>query len=314
MELIIRSKRTEAEGIVSLELAAPNAAPLPCFTAGAHIDVSLGNGLTRSYSLVNDQSERDRYVIAVNKDPASRGGSRFVHESLQVGQSFNVSEPRNHFPLVESVSHVVFVAGGIGITPLLSMIRRLTLLGQTWTLHYSARTRAKCAYVNELIEIDGGRRAVHFHFVDECDGRLPDMNAVLASVPLDAHLYCCGPAPMLHAFERAAAMRPPDNIHVEYFTAQQEAAVAGGFTVELARTGRSLRVEAGNSILDVLLVNGIDIGHACREGVCGACQTRVLEGIPDHRDSYLTPREKASCDSIMLCCSGSVSDKLVLDL
>jgi ferredoxin-NADP reductase len=314
MELIIRSKRTEAEDIVSLELAAPGAAPLPTFTAGAHIDVSLRNGLTRSYSLLNDQSERNRYVIAVNRDPSSRGGSRFVHESLQVGQSINVSAPRNHFPLVESAQHVLFIAGGIGVTPLLSMIRRLNTLGLAWTLHYSARTRAKCAYINELIEIDRGRGAVHFHFVDECDGRLPDMDALLAGAPQDAHLYCCGPAPMLHAFERATTKRPPDKVHVEYFTAQQDAAVAGGFTVELARSGRSLRVEPGKSILDVLLANGMDVGHACREGVCGACQTRVLGGTPDHRDSYLSPREKTSCDSIMLCCSGSVSDKLVLDL
>lgn len=314
MELIIRSKRTEAEDIVSLELSAPDAAPLPAFTAGAHIDVSLDNGLTRSYSLVNAPSERHRYVIAVNRDPASRGGSRFVHDCLRVGQSIKVSAPRNHFPLVETARHVTFIAGGIGVTPLLSMIRRLDMLGLAWSLHYSARTRAKCAYIDELVALDRSRGAVHFHFVDECGGRLPDMDTLAAAAPPDAHLYCCGPAPMLHAFERATASRASETVHVEYFTAQQDAALAGGFTVELARSGRSLRVEPGYSILDVLLANGMDIGHACREGVCGACQTRVLEGTPDHRDSYLSPREKTACDSIMLCCSGSVSDKLVLDL
>ncbi|RJG10734.1 PDR/VanB family oxidoreductase [Massilia cavernae] len=314
MELLIRSMKSQAEDIVSLELVSPSGEPLPAFSAGAHIDLVLGNGLTRSYSLVNDQSERDRYVIAVNKDPSSRGGSRYVHETLRARQSIEVSAPRNHFPLVEDAPQVVFIAGGIGVTPLLCMIRRLDALGRPWKLFYSARSRRKCAYLTELLDLDRDRGNVRFHFVDECDGRLPDMGTLVAPVPGDAHLYCCGPSPMLNAFERATAARPAENVHVEYFSAQQEAVVSGGFTVVLARSRREVRVEPGNSILDALLGDGVDVGHACKEGVCGACQTKVLDGVPDHRDSYLTSREKNAGDTIMLCCSGSVSDTLVLDL
>lgn len=314
MELRIHSMTAEAEDIVSLELVSPTAVALPVFSAGAHIDLSLGNGLIRSYSLVNDQSERHRYVIAVNKDAASRGGSRYIHETLQVGQSIDVSAPHNHFPLIEDAPHTVFIAGGIGVTPLLSMIRRLEALGRPWQLHYTARSRRKCAYLEQLAQLDKSRGAVHLHFVDESDGRLLDIDALVVPVPKEAHLYCCGPSPMLQSFERATAARPPQHVHVEYFSAQQEAAVTGGFTVVLARSRRALRVEPGKSILDVLLANGLDVGHACREGVCGACQTKVLEGIPDHRDSYLSAREKSSGDSIMLCCSGSASETLVLDL
>ncbi|WP_020655765.1 PDR/VanB family oxidoreductase [Massilia niastensis] len=314
MQLIIRSKTTEAEDIVSLELAAPDGSALPAFTAGAHIDLSLGKGLVRSYSLVNDPAERHRYVVAVNRDPASRGGSRHVHEALRAGQALEVSAPRNHFPLVEDAPHVVLIAGGIGITPLLCMIRRLNALGRAWTLHYSARTRAKAAYLGVLRELAEPCGRLDFHVVDECGGRLPDLAALVGASPAGAHLYCCGPVPMLHAFEEAASLRPPGTVHVEYFSAQQDAALAGGFEVVLARSGRSLRIQPGASILDALLADGLDVGHACKEGVCGACQTRVLEGTPDHRDSYLSPREKSAGDAIMLCCSGCTSEKLVLDL
>jgi ferredoxin-NADP reductase len=314
MQLIIRSKTAEAEDIVSLELVAPDGAALPAFTAGAHIDLSLGKGLVRSYSLVNDPAQTDRYVVAVNLDPASRGGSRCIHETLQAGQPVEVSAPRNHFPLVEDAPHVVLIAGGIGITPLLCMIRRLNALGRHWTLHYSARSRAKAAYLGALRELAEPFGRLDFHFVNECGGRLPDLAALVGASPAGSHLYCCGPAPMLHAFEAAAAGRAAGTVHVEYFSAQQDAATAGGFEVMLARSGRSLRIQPGESILDALLADGVDVGHACKEGVCGACQTRVLEGVPDHRDAYLSPREKSAGDSIMLCCSGCSSETLVLDL
>ncbi|MHA4871863.1 PDR/VanB family oxidoreductase [Duganella sp. PWIR1] len=315
MQLIIRSIDTPAEDIVALELAARDGGALPAFTAGAHIDLHLAPGLVRSYSLLNDPAERLRYVVAVNKDPASRGGSRHVHESLRAGQVITVSEPRNHFPLVEDAPLVALVAGGIGITPLLSMIRRLAALGRPWRLFYSARTRAKCAYIKEIMALaEQSRGIVELYVVDERAGAVPDIAAMVNTVALDAHLYCCGPLPMLQAFEKATAWRPAGHVHVEYFSASQEAAVAGGYDVVLQRSQRTLRIDAGKSILDVLLANGVDVSYACQEGVCGACQTRVLEGTPDHRDSYLSPREKSKGDTIMLCCSGSTADKLVLDL
>jgi vanillate O-demethylase ferredoxin subunit len=325
MHLSIRHIAVEAEDILSLELVAADGRELPAFTAGAHIDLHLDNAagpgqgqsqnLVRSYSLVNDPAERRRYVIAVNKDPASRGGSRCVHEQLKVGQTIEVGEPRNHFPLVEEAPLVVLIAGGIGITPLLSMIRRLEALRQPWKLFYSARSRAKCAYLKEVQALEAAQPGrVRLHFLDEASGQVPDLAAIVADVPPDAHLYCCGPVPMLQAFERAGAGRKPETVHVEYFSAQQEAATAGGFEVVLARSQQRLRVCSGQTILATLLGSGIDVPHACQEGVCGACQTPVLEGQPDHRDAFLTPREKEGGKTIMLCCSGARSQTLVLDL
>lgn len=315
MQLSIRSIAPEASDIISLELVSPSGAMLPPFTAGAHINLQLGNGLTRSYSLLNDPSERDRYVVAVNKDPESRGGSRYIHETLRQGQTLEVSEPRNNFPLVEDASLVVLIAGGIGITPLLGMIRRLESLGRPWKLVYNVRTRRKGAFLREvqaLEDLAPGR--VQLHIVDECGGDFIDMDALVQCFPTDAHLYCCGPAPLLQAFEQACTSRPADQIHVEYFSAQQEAAAAGGYDVVLSRSQRTFRIELGKSILNTLLEYGVEVSHACQEGVCGACQTKVIEGTPDHRDSFLTPREKSGGKTMMLCCSGSLSDTLVLDL
>lgn len=314
MQLTVHALATEAEDILSIELTAPGGEALPAFTAGAHVDLHLGNGLVRSYSLVNDPAERHRYVVAVNKDPSSRGGSRYIHESLRVGHALEVSEPRNNFKLVEDAPLVVLVAGGIGITPLLCMIRRLEALGRRWQLFYSARSRAKCAYLHQVLALDEkspGR--VHLHFLDEAGG-VPDLAAWVADVPAQAHLYCCGPGAMLQAFEAACASRPPETVHVEYFSAQQAAATDGGFEVVLAKAQRSFRIDAGKTILQVLLDGGMDVPHACQEGVCGACQTKVIEGTPDHRDAFLTPREKSLGNTIMLCCSGSKSDRLVLDI
>lgn len=313
MQLMIRSRRMEAEDVVSLELVDECGEPLPPFTAGAHIDLVLGNGCSRSYSLVNDPAERDRYVIAVNKDPASRGGSRYVHEVLQAGQSIEVRGPRNNFELVENAPLVVLFAGGIGVTPLRCMIQRMEALGRPWMLHYAARSRVRCAFLDEVAALEARHSGrVHLHFDDEAGGRPMDIAARIAASPADAHLYCCGPNPMMRAFEAATAGRPPETVHVEYFTAQHDAACAGGFQVVLARSQRTVFVKKGQSILDTLLDAGVDVANCCREGVCGTCQTTVIDGQPDHRDSYLTPPERKN--SMMVCCSGSLSDKLVLDL
>ncbi|MDD2610211.1 MAG: PDR/VanB family oxidoreductase [Giesbergeria sp.] len=314
MELTLRSITTEAQDIVSLELVSPRNEALPPFSAGAHIDLKLGNGLTRSYSLVNDPAETHRYVVAVNKDPASRGGSQYIHEQLRSGQSLEVSVPKNHFALVEDAPLVMLVGGGIGITPLYCMIQRLEALDKPWKLFYSARNRQKCAYLSQIMALEAkhpGR--VQLHFMDEAGG-VPDLKTILAAVPAAAHVYCCGPSAMLQAFEQATATRKPDTVHVEYFSAQQEAAVAGGYEVMLARSQRSFQIQPGKTILDVLLAHGVAMSHACQEGVCGACQTTVLEGTPDHRDSFLTPREKSCGKTMLVCCSGSLSDRLVLDL
>lgn len=300
-----------AERIVSVELRAVNGEPLPPFTAGAHIDLYLPGGMVRSYSLVNPQEERHRYVIAVNRDAASRGGSRYVHEQLAAGSTLNVAPPRNNFPLAEEAAHSLFIAGGIGITPLWCMIQRLRCLGRSWQLVYCARTRRQAAFAEELARLGS---AVTFHFDYEAGGGLLDIAAVVGAASPETHLYCCGPLSMLEAFERATSRRPPAQVHVEYFSAARPKAADGGFTVVLARSGASFRVREGKTIIDTLIDNGIDAAYSCLEGVCGTCETRVLEGVPDHRDLVLSKQERAANRTMMICCSGSKTDKLVLDL
>jgi ferredoxin-NADP reductase len=312
----VRVKRIsyEAENINSYELIAPTGGELPAFTAGGHIDLHLPNGMIRSYSLVNNPSERHRYVIAVNKDAASRGGSGFVHDTIRAGDIVTIARPRNNFALREDVEHAVLIAGGIGITPLMSMIRRLKDLNRSWKLYYAARTRSAAAFLDDLNALPNVSTNLHVDFDDERAGRVFDIAAIVRAAPAHAHLYCCGPLPMLEAFEAATADRPADQVHVEYFQARDAPAVEGGFEVRLARSNRTISVEAGKSILDALLDAGITANYACAEGVCGTCETRVLEGIPDHRDQFLSKEERAANKTIMICCSGAKSRTLVLDL
>lgn len=307
----------EAEGVLGLELVplAP-ARALPAFAAGAHIDLHLatpGGPLVRSYSLLNDPVETHRYCIGVNRDPRSRGGSRHVHEALRPGQVLTVSAPRNHFPLDERAPFNVFIAGGIGITPLLGMIERSRALGIPWRLHYSARTRRHAGFLDRLADgLAGGE--VRLNFDQEPGGRMLDLPRIMAELPEGAHVYCCGPRPMLEAYERATAGLPPARVHREYFAAKEAAATGGGFTVELARSRRTLTVPEGKTLLDCLIEMQIEPPFSCREGVCGTCEVRVLDGTPDHRDLVLSDAERAANDRMMVCCSGARSHKLVLDL
>ncbi|WP_375783827.1 PDR/VanB family oxidoreductase [Bradyrhizobium sp. Pha-3] len=314
-DVLVKRIGYEAERINSYELIARRGGELMPFTAGSHIDLHLPNGMIRSYSLVNDQRERHRYVIAVNKDAESRGGSSFVHDTVRVGDIMTISRPRNNFALHEEAEHSVLIAGGIGITPLLSMIRRLDALGRRWELFYAARTRAAAAFLDELGAFRSGLHSgIHLDFDDERSGRLFDLSAIVGNAPAHAHLYCCGPVPMLAAFEAATADRPSDRVHVEYFQAREAPATEGGFDVKLARSNRTIAVEPGKTILDALLDAGITANYACTEGVCGTCETRVIEGIPDHRDQFLSKEEQAANTSVMICCSGAKSRTLVLDL
>jgi vanillate O-demethylase ferredoxin subunit len=312
----VRVKRIccEAETVNSCELVASGGGDLVPFTAGGHIDLHLPNGMIRSYSLLNDQSERSRYVVAVNKDAASRGGSSFIHETIRVGDIVTISHPRNNFALQENAAHSVLIAGGIGITPLLSMIRRLEVLGRCWTLFYAARTRGSAAFLEDLDALRSVRSNLHLHFDQETLGRMLDLSAIVKAAPANAHLYCCGPVPMLEAFERAAADRPRSQVHVEYFTAKEAPAIEGGFEVKLARSKRTIMVAPGKTILETLLEAGVAANHACSEGVCGTCETRVIEGMPDHRDQFLNTEERAANKTMMICCSGSKSPTLTLDL
>jgi len=310
LDLRIKSATWEAPNIVSYELRSTDGSLLPEFTAGAHIDLKLPTGMMRSYSLLNPQGERDRYVIAVQRDRGSRGGSKWIHQNLRPGEIISVAGPRNNFKLHEDAQKSVFIAGGIGITPMLSMVDRLKLLQRDWGLIFCARTRNSTPFL-ERLESDP---RVRFNFDRERGGTMLDMAAVVGSYDPRTHFYCCGPLSMLETFEAATAHLPREQVHVEYFTAAEPPATTGGFKVVLAKSGVEIDVVAGKTILDALNDAGIVTPYSCAEGVCGTCETFVLEGIPDHRDRILTDAEKAANQKMMICCSGSKSDRLVLDL
>jgi ferredoxin-NADP reductase len=317
IEVLVQSITNLAEGINAWEFCRPDGGALPPFAAGAHIDLTLRQGLSRSYSLCNAPGERSRYVVAVQKEVAGRGGSRFVHENLRAGDRIRISPPRNHFQLVENADHVVLIAGGIGITPIWCMVQRLMSLGQSWELHYSARLRRVCAFRQKLEAIAAANPGrVHFNFDQEPGGRMTDVAALIAAAPAGAQLYCCGPVPMLEAFKAAASIAgiPGERVHLEYFSAAHEAALQGGYTVELRRSGKVFAIADGRSILDVLLDADIDAPFSCMQGTCGTCEVAVLDGVPDHRDAILTEAERAASETMMICCSGSKSKRLVIDL
>jgi ferredoxin-NADP reductase len=291
-------------------------APLPPYRPGAHIDLHLPNGLVRQFSLVVPDSDQASYVVGVKRDENSRGGSRYIIDEMKVGDEIKISAPRNNFPMVEDAEHVVLFAGGIGITPIWCMAQRLAELGRSWTLYYACRSRADMAFRDALEKFDPKFR--HLHFDDEAGGVL-DIAAAIAKTPASAHLYCCGPNPMLKAFEAAAAGRPRNLIHVEYFTPKEEAAGGqesklGGFWVELARSGEEYFIPEGQKVLEVLFQAGVDVDYSCELGICGACETKVISGTPIHHDSVLSEEEQASNEKVMICCCGCKTERLVLDM
>jgi ferredoxin-NADP reductase len=221
-----------------------------------------------------------------------------------------VNGPRNHFALNETAEKTIFIAGGIGITPIMSMIDRMRALERDWELIYCVRKRSGAAF-RESLEREP---QVRFNCDEEPGGKMLDIAALVKAAPANAHLYCCGPAPMLEAFEAATKDLPRERVHLEYFAAKEAPAVEGGFTVVLAKSGRELSVPPGKSILDTLRESGLDVPYSCGQGVCGTCETTVLEGIPDHRDLILTASERASNKRMMICCSGAKTERLVLDL
>ncbi len=307
-EVRVARIRPAARGTNLYDLVALDG-PLPPATPGAHVDVHLPGGLVRQYSLVSARVA-EGYTIGVKRDPASRGGSAWIHDRLREGDTLHIGPPRNNFPLAETDAPSVLIAGGIGITPLHSMIEALEGRGADWRLYYSCRSRDEAAFL-ERFETDP---RVTLNFDAENGGRFLDLPGIVAAAAPGAHLYCCGPSPMLKAFEAATAGLPPAQVHVEYFTATQEAATEGGFTVVLARSGLELEVLPGQTILEVLRAHDMDVTTSCEQGVCGICETGVLEGEPDHRDEVLSDDERAAGDRMMICCSGCKGGRLVLDL
>lgn len=312
LEVRIAQRREEAEGILSLELVDSAGDWLPVFEAGAHIEVQVAPGLVRHYSLCGAPEDRQRYRLGILREPASRGGSARIHEQFQEGALISISRPRNQFPLEEGAGHSLLVGGGIGITPILAMAWRLQALGASFELHYCVRNRARAAFL-ELLELAPFSDKVTLHIDD--GGQRLDIPALLHGPEADRHLYVCGPGGFMDALIGAARQQewPAANVHYEYFAAQVDVKGAG-FTLHAARSGLTLQVPEDQSIAQVLLEAGIEVPLSCEQGVCGTCLTGVLEGIPDHRDLFLTEQEKAANNQMLLCCSRANSPFLRLDI
>ena len=309
MKLLLDNKEPIADGVVLLTLRHPDGDPLPGWTPGAHVDLVLADDLVRQYSLCGDPDDTSIMQVAVLREPDGRGGSRHVHDVLAVGQQIEVRGPRNHFELVEAKRYL-FIAGGIGITPILPMIAQVEATGHDWRLLYGGRTRSSMAFRDEL------ERHGQVEIRPEDEHGLLDLRTVLGEPEEDTTVYCCGPEGLLTAVERRCEDWREGALHIERFAPKTGAAqgLRHDFEVELARTGAVLRVPAGQSVLEVVERAGVAVLSSCQEGTCGTCETTVLAGTPDHRDSVLTDQERAVGDAMMICVSRSLSSRLVLDL
>lgn len=316
IDVLVTRKQREAQGIYSFELTAIGESVMPSFSAGSHIDVYLPNGLVRQYSLCNHPDERHRYQIGVLLDPNSRGGSLCMHEAVSEGSPLRISEPRNLFPLEHEAAYSLLFAGGIGITPILCMAERLANAGKAFELHYCGRSAAGMAFVERLRE-SGFAASVHLHMDDGEAAQRLNTAQVLADANPTHHVYVCGPTGFMeHVLGTAREQGWQDaQLHREYFTvAQADAADSASFEVQLASSGRCLQVPADRSVAEVLLDAGVDVPLSCEQGICGTCITRVLEGVPDHRDMFMTEAEHARNDQFTPCCSRAKSARLILDL
>ena len=301
----VARKTQEALDICSYELVATDGTALPGFSAGSHVDVHLPGGLTRQYSLCNDASETHRYLVGVLRDPASRGGSLAMHDTVQEGDVLQISAPKNHFPLAHGASRSLLLAGGIGVTPILCMAERLSVLGGKFEMHYATRSRDRTAFAARIQQAPYASR-VQFHFDDGAPEQKLDVGRVLTGAGAGTHLYVCGPKGFMdHVLSTAHAQGWPEaEMHYEFF----------GAVVAKTDEDQSFRVKLASSGRIILVAAGVEVPTSCEQGVCGTCLTRVLEGEPDHKDFYLTPAEQAANDQFMPCCSRSKSPMLVLEL
>jgi len=314
LDLVLERKETIADGVVRLTLRHPDGQPLPAWEPGAHVDLALAGEVVRQYSLCGDPRDISMLQVAVLREQAGRGGSQYVHDTLAEGHLVHVRGPRNHFPLVDAKRYL-FIAGGIGITPILPMIAEVVAWGRDWQLVYGGRTRSSMAFRDELERRYPGHVGIYPQ--DECG--LLDLPTLIAEPAADADdtaIYCCGPEPLLAAVERHCTSWPAGALHIERFAPKAGAADGPreAFEVELAQAGTVLQVPADRSILQVIEESGVPMLSSCQEGTCGTCETVVLSGQPDHRDSVLTEQERQACDLMMICVSRSCSPRLVLDL
>jgi ferredoxin-NADP reductase len=318
LRLTVLETRAETDRIVTLALAAPDGAPLPGFTAGSHIRIDLPDGGDRTYSLVSADAATDTtvgvpaYRLGVQLEPESRGGSRYMH-GLVAGDTLVASHPKNDFPVRDHASAAILIAGGIGVTPMVSMAAELRRAGRPFVFHYTGRSRELMAFVAEIEAV--GADAVRIYCDDDPERRL-DLAATIAASPADAHIYVCGPRGMIEAAREIAHEYgfSKDRVHFELFTQHDHLAGDQPFEVEVASSGQVFVVAADQSIIDALEAGGLDLLYDCRRGDCGICQTQVIAGTPDHRDVILTDEERASNSVMQICVSRAKTPRLVLDL
>ncbi|SNQ48253.1 Phenoxybenzoate dioxygenase subunit beta [Frankia canadensis] len=299
-----------AEDVLVIALTDPRGEALERWEPGAHIDIRLPDGEIRQYSLCGDPDDLGSWRIAVLREENGRGGSRYIHERVVAGTEIAVGQPRNNFPLVDGASYRL-LAGGIGLTPFLPMIRELARRGADWRLYYGGRARARMAFLPELAD-----HPDRVHILPEDTHGLLPVAQVVDELDTESRLYCCGPEGLLDAAEKAFAARGVGSLHLERFRPrpQDEDAEQRAFEVLLAGSGRLVKVRAGQSLLDALDRAGLDVPSSCREGTCASCETPVLAGEVDHRDSVLTDDERASNATMMICVSRARSERLTLDL
>lgn len=302
----LAKKRPLAQGVVELVFE-PDSGRAPEWEPGAHVDIHLPNGLVRQYSLCGGPEDRGSIRIAVLREEGGRGGSQYIHDSAEPGDIVEVSVPRNHFRLVDAERYL-FIAGGIGITPLLPMLNRVRAGGADWRFVYCGRSRSAMAYVDALP--DDPRVSV---VSADRDQRL-NLDDLLHEPRTDTAIFCCGPERLLEAVEEAGLHWPPGALHTERFKAPVVDEPAREFDVVLQRSGMELHVPAEASLLDIVEMAGIPVPSSCRTGTCGTCETPVLDGQPEHRDVVLSPEEQAVGDCMMVCVSRARTDRLVLDL
>ncbi|MCF5263375.1 2Fe-2S iron-sulfur cluster binding domain-containing protein [Pseudomonas sp. PA-5-4A] len=309
-----RARGRRGGGVAARDRPRRDGAPLPMFDAGAHVDIHIGPGLVRQYSLCSNPADPSLYRLGVLRDPASRGGSVGVHDILLEGHEVQISLPRNLFALAAEARRSVLLGGGIGVTPMIAMAYALHAAGQTFELHYCGRERERSAFLAELASAPFAAQ-VFTHFDDEGPEQKLDLAKVLGKGEAGVHMYTCGPAGFMDWVIQGARRQgySESHIHKEYFQVDVDSS-GGSFEVVAARSGKTVKVAEGQSILAALAQVGIKIEISCEQGVCGTCLCDVLEGEPDHRDVYLTDDEKAGNDQVLVCCSRAKSKKLVLDI
>jgi ferredoxin-NADP reductase len=317
LELMVRQIRFEGRGIHSYEFVDPSGEVLPAFTAGAHIDVHLNDGLVRQYSLSNSPNERYRYVIAVLRDEAGRGGSKALHDGLRVQDKVRISHPRNNFELAANASKVILLAGGIGVTPLKAMAHRLEEVGIDYEMHYCAKDESCTAFTAELAPLYASGK-LQFHFDNGDPSKGLDLKRLLSETAPGVHVYYCGPGGFMKACAAATGHWTSGTVHFEHFKAPERpvsetvAAAVGEFIVKIASTGQQIPVSGEQSIADALEEAGVAIETSCRAGLCGTCKVRYLSGEVEHNDCILGDDEKQ--EYLTCCVSRALSRELVLDL